>query len=92
MLQPGKHEVIVPKAHILLEAFLRIYARDSGKRVGSFGMAMIGYIEEYVDDDGLLDVNRLPEPLKSFYMELKRGGKPVGQWTQDLKEALGVAN
>ncbi|KAL7622037.1 hypothetical protein AAE478_007538 [Parahypoxylon ruwenzoriense] len=92
VFQPGNHEVIVPKAHILLEAFLRIHARDSGKRVGSFGISMITYIEEYVDDDGLLDVNQLPEPLRSFYVEFRQGGKPVWQWNQELKAALGVAD
>ncbi|EXJ72244.1 uncharacterized protein A1O5_04748 [Cladophialophora psammophila CBS 110553] len=82
--------VVVPKSHILLEAFLRLYARDSGKRIGAFAMAMIGYIEEYVDDDGLLDANLLPEPLKTSYEELRQGIKPVRQWTQELKEALGI--
>ncbi|KAH0847435.1 hypothetical protein AYO21_11168 [Fonsecaea monophora] len=82
--------VVVPKSHILLEAFLRLYARDSGKRIGAFAMAMIGYMEEYVDDNGLLDANLLPEPLRSSYKELRRGIKPVSQWTQELKEALGI--
>ncbi len=82
--------VIVPKSHILLEAFLRLYARDLGKRIGSFAMPMIGYMELYVDDDGLLDANQLPEPLKTFYNELRQGKKPVRQWTKELKQALGI--
>lgn len=82
--------VVVPRSHILLEAFLRLYARDTGKRIGSFAMSMIGYMEEYVDDDGLLDANLLPEPLKQFYEELRHGSKPVRQWTREFKEALGV--
>jgi hypothetical protein len=82
--------VIVPKSHILLEAFLRLYARDSGKRIGAVAMAMIRYIEEYVDDNGLLDTNQLPELLKTFYQELRQGIKPVPQWTKELKEALGT--
>lgn len=53
-------------------------------------MAMIAYIEEYVDDDGLLDANLLPEPLKTSYKELRQGNKPVLQWTHELKEALGI--
>ena len=82
--------VVVPKSHILLEAFLRLYARDSGKRIGAFAMPMIGYMEEYVDDDGLLDANQLPEPLKTSYKELRQGRKPVRQWTKELKEVLGI--
>ncbi|KZL84933.1 thioredoxin reductase [Colletotrichum incanum] len=80
--------VVVPKAHVLLEAFLRLYARDSGKRIGACGMAMIAYVEQYVDDDGLLDVSQLPEPLKTSYGELRQGDKPVRQWTRELKQAL----
>lgn len=69
----GYHPVIVPKAHILLEAYLRLYARDSGKKVGSFGMAPISYMEEYVDDDGLLDSDKLLEPLRSSHKDLRAG-------------------
>ena len=82
--------VIVPTAPVLLEAFLRLYARDQGKRVGGFGMAMIAYMEEYVDDDGNLDASQLPEPLRTFYRDLREGEKPVRQWTTELKAALGV--
>jgi len=52
-------------------------------------MAMIGYVEEYIDDDGFLDASLLPEPLKTSYNELRQGKKPVRQWTKELKEALG---
>lgn len=72
------------------KAFLRLYARDSGKRIGSFGRAMIAYIEEYVDDDGFLETNLLPELLQTFYRELRHGSKPTRQWTKELKKVLGV--
>ena len=48
----GEDPVVVPQSFILLEAFLRLYARDSAKRIGSVGMPLIGYVEQYVDDDG----------------------------------------
>ena len=82
--------VVVPKSHILLEAYLRLHARDSEKRIGGFGIAMIAYMQGYVDDDGLLDADQLPEPLKTSYRELRQGEKPVGQWTKELREALGI--
>lgn len=50
---------------------------------------MIGYMDEYVDDDGLLDANLLPDPLKTSYKELRQGRKPVRQRMMELKEALG---
>ncbi|KLU91866.1 hypothetical protein MAPG_10815 [Magnaporthiopsis poae ATCC 64411] len=94
VFKPGHHPIVVPRSHILLEAFLRLYARNVGKRIGSFGMAMIGYMEGYVDDDGLLDAGLLPEPLRGFYKELhdENMTKPVRQWTRELREALGVVS
>ncbi|KAG7285772.1 hypothetical protein NEMBOFW57_008066 [Staphylotrichum longicolle] len=83
--------VIAPRSHILLEAYMRLYARDHGKRVGTFGFAMIAYIQLYVDADGFLDANLLPEPLRTFYKELQEDKKPLRQWTLELKDALGVA-
>lgn len=85
-----EHPVVIPQSIVLLEAFLRLYARDSAKRIGSFAMPMIGYMEQYVDDDGFLDAKQLPEPLRTFYMELREGKKPVRQWTKELKRALGM--
>jgi len=84
------HPVVVPRAVVLLEAFMRLYARDSGKQIGSFAMAMIDYMELYVDQDGFLDATLLPDPLRLFYQQLKSGEKPVRQWRKELKEALGV--
>lgn len=69
---------------------MRIFARDQGKRVGSFGIAMIAYMQLYVDEDGFLDASLLPEPLRTSYRELNEGRKPVRQWRMELKGALGV--
>ena len=49
-----------------------LYAQDPGKRIGVSAMPMIGYIEEYVDEDGLLKTEQLSEPLLTFYKELRR--------------------
>lgn len=90
VFKPGQPPVVVPRSHVLLEAFLRLYARDLGRWMGAFAMAMIGYVELYIDEDGLLDAGRLPEPLRTFYRDLRHGNKPVRQWGLDLQEALGV--
>ncbi|KAI7472901.1 hypothetical protein KC357_g5641 [Hortaea werneckii] len=82
--------VLVPRAIVLLEAFLRIYARDRGKKIGSCAMQMICYIEEFVDDDGYLRGSRLPEPLQTLYVELKEDKMPVRQWLEKLRAALDV--
>ncbi len=47
-----------------------LYARDSGKRIGAFGMPMIGY----VDEDGYLEIEQVSKPLSTFYKELREGG------------------
>lgn len=85
-----RHPVAIPRAVVMLEAFLWLYARDSEVKIGSFAMAMIGYVELYVDEDGLLDAAQLPSPLRSFYERLKSGEVSVRQWGKELKEALGV--
>ncbi|KAE9377756.1 hypothetical protein N431DRAFT_434904 [Stipitochalara longipes BDJ] len=54
--KPGQYPVIIPKSHILLEAFMLLFDRDWNKRIGSFSMAMIAYIEMYVDEDGFLEI------------------------------------
>ncbi|KAK1996226.1 hypothetical protein LX36DRAFT_536196, partial [Colletotrichum falcatum] len=85
-----KIPVVVPKSHVLLEAYMRLYARDLGKPVGAFAMAMIAYMEEYVDDDGLPDASQLHEPLRTLYKELHEDQKPVRQWTKELRQYLQI--
>ncbi|KAK2022836.1 hypothetical protein LX32DRAFT_513307, partial [Colletotrichum zoysiae] len=85
-----KRPVMVPKSHVLLEAYLRLYARDYGRPAGSFAMAMTAYMELYVDDDGLLDASQLQEPLKTLYKELREGQKPVRQWAKELRQSLQI--
>lgn len=82
------YPVVVPKSHILLEALMRIYARDVGTTVGQFAMPLIGYMELYVDEDGYLDVKELPADLERLYLELKSGKTRVRDWNTKLKRAL----
>lgn len=82
--------VIAPKSYVLLEAFMRLFARDSGTRIGACAMPMIAYVEEYVDEDGYLDIEKLVEPLRGHYLELREGKKPVRQWRTELRHSLGV--
>jgi hypothetical protein len=74
---------------VLTEAFLRIYARDVGKLIGSFAISMVLYIEGYVDEDGLLEVSKLPPVLRDAYLDLK-SGKRLRHWTRELQQALDV--
>lgn len=76
--------VIVPRAHILLEAYLCLLGRDNGKRAGSFSMAMVDYMLEYVDDDGYLEVEKLSEPYRALYRRLRKNDMPFKQWQESL--------
>lgn len=51
--------IVIIKSHVLLEALLRMYARDCLKTVGSAGIPKIGYLSQYVDEDGFLDTSKL---------------------------------
>ncbi|KAK4234484.1 hypothetical protein C8A03DRAFT_37753 [Achaetomium macrosporum] len=82
--------VLVPKAHILTEALMRIFARDSAKKVGAWAGAHFAYIITYVHDLGFLDVDLMPEPLANFYKEYKAGLTGYGDITLRLKRTLGV--
>lgn len=86
----NENVVLVSKAHILLQAYMRLYARDQGTLAGSFGISMITYIWSYVDKDGYLDITQLLEPFKTLYEDLKKGTEPVRLFLDELREALGV--
>lgn len=83
-----EYPVLVPKPHIVLEAFMRIYARDLGVPQGGFAMSQIDYMELYVDAEGYLNIGELPKDLQSLYIELKQGETPVRQWGEKLQNIL----
>ena len=91
VFKEGGDEVVALKAHVLLEAVMRIYARDAGTRGGTFGISMVAYVDEYIDRDGFLDISELPELFRTFDGELREGKKPVRQWTQELRRALEIS-
>ncbi|KAL2019188.1 hypothetical protein VTK56DRAFT_9988 [Thermocarpiscus australiensis] len=82
--------VLVPKAHILTEALMRIMARDSGKKFGSWAGTHFAYISIYVHDRGILDVDLMPEPLANFYKEFRSGLVPYADIMVRLRRTLGV--
>ncbi|KAH7325661.1 hypothetical protein B0I35DRAFT_448810 [Stachybotrys elegans] len=72
-----EHMVLAVRAHVLLEAFLRIYERDMGTQYQSFAMVMICYME-----DQLLD------PLDKSFRRLKGDDVSTRQWASELRQAL----
>lgn len=86
--RPTTLPVYSPSAHRLLEAYIRLLARAQGSMYGSFWLAMITYICEYVDGDGLLDEARLPVPYGTFYSGLKTFEQPVRALLEALRASL----
>jgi hypothetical protein len=68
--------VLVPKAHILTEAAIRIMARDYYKECHSHSQSLVEYVSIYIDPLGYLDPNLLPEPFDRIYTERKPGKTP----------------
>lgn len=82
--------VVVVRSHVLLEALMRIYARDMGTTVGSFALTMVAYIELYVDDDGFLDTSQLPDDVRELYEQHRSRTMPRRQWMKVVKTTLGT--
>jgi hypothetical protein len=66
--------VLVPKAHILTEALMRIAARDYHQHdtVGAWSIAHYAYIKLYVQPLGRLDPSLLPEPFDRLYRDERK--------------------
>lgn len=78
----------VPSAHCLLEAYIRLIASTHGRAYEYFWMAMLTYIEEYVDGDGLLDEANLDTRCRVFYQGLKSCERPVATLLEELEASF----
>ncbi|KFY36119.1 hypothetical protein V494_05301 [Pseudogymnoascus sp. VKM F-4513 (FW-928)] len=77
--------VYIPTAHRLLEAFICLILRPPDGKYRCFAIAMVTYIGEYVDEDGLLNEEKVESRCKEFYSGLKNGRKPMRSLVEDLK-------
>lgn len=80
--------VYVPTAHRLLESYLRGIARGRDGQHEDFFLAMVTYIEEYVDGDGLLDKKRLEGRCREFYQGFINFSKPTIVLLNELSVAF----
>jgi hypothetical protein len=82
---------MVPQAVVFLEAFTRMLALDFGARDVSQCIYMISYVSQYIDADGLLDLEELPEPMRTFYVQFRqKNGMSLREKILQLKDALGI--
>ncbi|KAI1203716.1 hypothetical protein F5X97DRAFT_318366 [Nemania serpens] len=86
-LSPDGLEVLIPRAHVLLEAYIRLASafRDN---FANFFLSMVNYMEEYVEPDDLIDDNLLSKPCRDFWDETKKGRRPVIELVNQLQLAL----
>ena len=85
----GYFPVYIPTAHRLLEAYVRLVSGSDGGRHRGWGMAMITYIEEYVDADGLLDEQMVEGRCRKFYSDMKLGERPLRPLLKELADSFG---
>ncbi|CAH0023431.1 unnamed protein product [Clonostachys rhizophaga] len=80
--------VLAVPAHILVEAYMRLYARYAGGPSAAAFMTRIAWLRMYVEEDGYVIAKRLPQSLRPFYVELTNNA-PIREWTQRLQKELG---
>ena len=82
--------VLVPRAHILTEALMRIMARDFWKKAGDNAPSILAYMNLYVEPRGLLNIDLLPEPFRTLYKNHMDGPMDDSEFTLKLMRAVGV--
>ncbi|KAI0153188.1 hypothetical protein GGR57DRAFT_148229 [Xylariaceae sp. FL1272] len=68
----GGGEVTLPSSHTLLEAYIRL-ASAYLDGPGPFYLSMITYVDEYIEEDGLLDEKLLSGPARKFWKGWQQG-------------------
>lgn len=71
----SEYPVIVPRLHLLMETFMRLYLRDSKKREGAYAMDMMERLIPCMNDADLPGSSEIPERIKKHYEALERGDR-----------------
>lgn len=80
--------VLVPRAYVLLEAFIRL-ASAFREDYCLYFLNMITYMSEYPFKDGLINIDLLSKPCRSFWDRRKQGKLMVRQLMDELQRDLG---
>ncbi|KAI0193899.1 hypothetical protein F4808DRAFT_464660 [Astrocystis sublimbata] len=80
--------VLVPRAHVLLEAFIRLISAFCEDYFCYF-LGMMSYMLEYPFEDGLININLLSAPCRSFWDGFSQGTLTIPQLLNNLQLALG---
>ncbi|KAI1647084.1 uncharacterized protein F4817DRAFT_316177 [Daldinia loculata] len=77
--------VVVPTAHTILEAYMRLSIAHREQYSG-FYLGMMTYVAEYIDADGLLDDTQLPESCRKFWHDFKDGQRQTREMMNELQD------
>ncbi|KAI0106886.1 hypothetical protein F4814DRAFT_452098 [Daldinia grandis] len=77
--------VIVPTAHTILEAYMRLSIAHL-EEYNSFYLSMMAYVAGYIDADGLLDDTQLPEFCRKFWPDFKDGQRQTREMMNELQD------
>jgi hypothetical protein len=80
--------VVIPSAHCLTEAFVRKALADRSNPYMIYWMAMLTYIMEYVDRDGLLNDALLEPCCRTFYCGLRDTNDSLGDLLDKLEDSI----
>lgn len=80
--------VLVPKSEILVEAYMRIMARDLWTPLTSY--ENLNYMAQYVEEPGFMDTELLPAPLRGVYEAFRDLSMPMMDIMKNLRHAVGL--
>lgn len=81
--------VRVPSADCLVEAYSALFLRNWSNQYGSFWVAMLCYVMQYVDEKGRLDLNKVVDSRYGrFYLDLWEGKIGGRQAMINFKNAM----
>ncbi|KAI2610613.1 uncharacterized protein GGS25DRAFT_518912 [Hypoxylon fragiforme] len=76
--------VVVPTAHTMLEAYMRLSIAHRDE-YGGFYISMMAYVAQYIDADGLLNDTKLPESCREFWHDFKLGQRRTREMMDELQ-------
>lgn len=83
--------VVVPKNHILLEAHMRLVARDEGRKGAENRLYYHNQILEAMGSKwNDINLDLMPQPFKAYYKAHKSGKMDLSDYIAGLKRTVGV--
>ena len=88
---PTLHTVRIPSANRLLEAYMLLMIRDRSHIYETFWSVMLTYINEYVEEAGLIKQEELEPWCRDLYHVMFTSGRYIGKELDELKKDKSLA-